>query len=255
MLLYGAGAQNLVSSRTSASGRTPRSCYLPEPAPALEALPHHHGDPERLPRDLTPPGRLPPMAARAPKQIGEMVDDRRRRCPSRPKPGRHRADRALHVEGDPRLLHLHRVRSLLGQLPGAQDRQDPHPEAAHARSARPPLRARGRVPRSARAARRAPTTTGTRTRDGTRRRHARPRADGHARRHGTTHEHEHGHDARARRARARRSRAPRAGVSRRTRSRSPEVDVASRSTSSPTSSTPTCSGPARPAAPAKSSAR
>ena len=36
--------------------------------------------------------------------------------------GRRRAHRALHVEGDPRLLHVHRVRSLLGQLPGAQDR-------------------------------------------------------------------------------------------------------------------------------------
>ena len=58
------------------------------------------------------------------------------------------------MEGDPRLLHVHRVRALLGQLPGAPHGQDPQPQAPDARSPRSPLRARRRVHRDRATARR-----------------------------------------------------------------------------------------------------
>ena len=121
---------------------------LLEPAPALEALPHHHGDPERLLPDLEPARAASPMARERREAHGEGGRPPARCADPTMAAGRRRADRALHVEGDPRLLHVHRVRSLLGQLPGAQDRQDPAPEAAHARSARSPLRPRERARRA-----------------------------------------------------------------------------------------------------------
>ena len=72
-------------------------------------------------------------------------------------PHRLRPHRAFHLEGRARLLHLHRVRALLGQLPGAHDRQDPEPQAPHARSSRSPLPPPRGVPRARSApARRAP---------------------------------------------------------------------------------------------------
>ena len=46
---------------------------LPEPPPALEALPRHHGDPERLPRGASSrAGRLEPMAENAEKLMEKV---------------------------------------------------------------------------------------------------------------------------------------------------------------------------------------
>ena len=67
-------------------------------------------------------------------------------------PHRHRAIEHFTWKDDPRLLHLHRVRPLLGQLPGAHDRQDALAQAPHARPARSPLRARAASSSSARCA-------------------------------------------------------------------------------------------------------
>ena len=58
------------------------------------------------------------------------------------------------MEGDPRLLHLHRVRALLGQLPGAPHGQDPEPQAPDARASRSPLQPGRRVHRAPRRQRR-----------------------------------------------------------------------------------------------------
>ena len=117
---------------------------VPEPPPALQALPHHHGDPERL---RARPLAARPAAARGAERRGDRRDGHEGGRGARARPaGRPRADRGLHLEGDPRLLHVHRVRPLLGQLPGPQDGQDPQPQAVHPRPARPPLRPRGRVP-------------------------------------------------------------------------------------------------------------
>ena len=197
---------------------------LPEPAPALEALPHHHGDPERLlarprrrPAACRPWRRTPRSSWRDGEKAAEEADRRRRRV------GIARIEHFI-LEGDPRLLHVHRVRPLLRQLPGAQDRQDAlapsssrsicattsttrEDELADARARRGGARART-------AARTAPPRTARQ------------------------------HDA----SEARRSDAPRAARDRPARG-------TRRSTSCPTSSTPTCSGPAPPAAPARSSAR
>ena len=115
--------------------------------------------PNAFTADITPPGRLQPMAASSEKLM-EMVGAAAEKTDPLEDAGGRRTNRALYVEGDPRLLHLHRVRTLLGQLPCAPDRQGPQPQAFHARFARSPLRARGRVPVSARAARRAPKDDG-----------------------------------------------------------------------------------------------
>ncbi len=85
-------------------------------------------------RNLEKPGRLP-LVAHVDGGAGRYGREGGRRCGRRGS-GREGQDRRLHVEGDPRLLYVHRMRSLLRQLPGAQDRQDPEPEDAHARSAR-----------------------------------------------------------------------------------------------------------------------
>ncbi len=94
---------------------------LPEPRPAGPAA-SDRGDRRR--RD----GEAPGGDGQGPRRSHGSRD-------------RSRARGAFVVEGDPRLLHVHRVRPLLGQLPGAPHRQDPEPEAPHARPPQPPLRA------------------------------------------------------------------------------------------------------------------
>ena len=132
------------SSRTRASGRTSTLVLL-----FLNLLPHSKhfhvitAIPNVFARSLRPAGRLEPMAENAEKLM-ETFGAAAEAPDPLALPARRRAHRALHVEVDPRLLHVHRVRALLGQLPGAPHGQDPQPQAPDARSARPPLRARGR---------------------------------------------------------------------------------------------------------------
>ncbi len=207
--------------------------------PALQALPHHHRHPQRL--------RPRPHPARPPPLHGQLGEDRRDgdgglRGAGEGGSCRPRPHRGLHLEGDPRLLHLHRVRPLLRQLPGPQDRQDPEPQAAHARPARSPLRSRERVHQPPRRA------------QGCRRRRARSRSWGRARSRRARPRRARPRRARPRRPRSRRPRPPRAGVPGQPHP-GPHGDRRRRWISSPTSSTPTCSGPAPPAAPARSSAR
>ena len=141
-------------SRAPASGRTRRSSLI-----FLNLLPHSKhfhiitAIPNVFLRSLTPAGRLEPMAENAEKLM-EIVGAAGRGAGPDGAARRRRAHRALLVEGDPRLLHVHRVRALLGQLPGAPHRQDPQPQAPDARAARPPLRARGRAHRAPRRERR-----------------------------------------------------------------------------------------------------
>ena len=160
---------------------------LPEPAAALEALPRHHGDPERLlPQTSNPPGRLLPMAESTEKLMAK-IDGGRRELPEDPADGadRRRAHRALLVEGDPRLLHVHRVRPLLGQLPRAQDRQDPVARST-SRSTCATTSTRARASSSRRRCRGAPPSDEAEAHAKTRRREAIPSVPGHqprARRH------------------------------------------------------------------------
>ncbi len=95
--------------------------------------------------DTTPRGPFATAGAQHRSLDGRRREgDRGRR--STPRPHRLCPHRALHVEGHARFLHLHRVRALLGQLPGFHHRQAAEPQAIHARFAQSPVRPPRRVP-------------------------------------------------------------------------------------------------------------
>ncbi len=129
---------HLGGPRRLLDARDPAARLL-EPPAALEAFPRHHGDSERL--HAQPQARRPPRADGRERREADG-EGRRGRRGGRPDvpPRGHRAHRPVLVEVDPRLLHVHRVRPLLGQLPGAPHRQNPQPQAPHARPPQPPLR-------------------------------------------------------------------------------------------------------------------
>jgi hypothetical protein len=90
-------------------------------------------------RDLEPAGRLRPMGADAEKVMEGLSAASRGQL----RPIRREANRRLLMEGFARLLHVHGVRALLGQLSCAQDGEGAFAETPDARSQKPSVRARG----------------------------------------------------------------------------------------------------------------
>ena len=125
LIFDGAGPENL--SFLATVGFWTHSTLVLVFANLLPHSKHFHiitAIPNVFARDLAPPGRLGPWRENAEKlRSWSAAAGEAARALARAR--RHRAHRALHVEGDPRLLHVHRVRALLGQLPGAQDGEDP----------------------------------------------------------------------------------------------------------------------------------
>ena len=83
-----------------------------------------------------------PSANKLPTIDGPRGQGRARRA------DRPREDQGPDLEGRARLLHVHRVRPLLRQLPGVHDRQEALAQAPHARAARPPVRRASRADRA-----------------------------------------------------------------------------------------------------------
>ena len=89
---------------------------LPEHPAVHEALSHHHRRPERFLR-RSHAARAPATACAEHRRSDEPGRESDRRGGPRRCAHRLRAARAFLLEGLPRFLHVHRVRSLLGQLP------------------------------------------------------------------------------------------------------------------------------------------
>ena len=98
---------------------------LPEPAAAVEALPHHHLGPQRLLQE-----------ARADRRAQQAGSRERHDL-------RHLVHQPVHLEAGARHVLVHRVRPLLVALPGDDQRQDAGAAPAPAQPARLSVRARG----------------------------------------------------------------------------------------------------------------
>ncbi len=133
-----------------------RHAGVPADRAALQAPAHRPGPDQR---HLQAAARRPrPAAADGAQGRADRLRGSRRGRGVRP-----RQDRGLHLEGLPRLHHLHRVRSLPVAVPGLEHRQAAVPQARHHEPARPhvregalPDRGQGDRPKRARSTSREP---------------------------------------------------------------------------------------------------
>ena len=110
-------------------GAPARHPLLRQLPPVLEALPHHHVDPEHLLHEPRADGQAPD---RRPRELGAV---------------RRLAGRGPHLEVDARRLHLHGVRTLPRRVPDRPDGKAARPEDLHRRRARRGVRGHAFDPR------------------------------------------------------------------------------------------------------------